>query len=118
MYEPHNVDMKSFYEEFGRRLKERRKQAGLTQEDLGNRVGLSRTAITNIELGNQQVHLHRFVLLSSALGIDPQELLPDGVWHDDEDILPSSSLEGLAKEEQEWVRRTVRTGTESAKEDK
>ena len=116
LYEAHNIDMKGFYEEFGRRLRESRNRAGLTQEALGKRVGLSRTAITNIELGNQQVQLHRFVLLSSAIGIEPQELLPDNFALDDEEILSSDMLEGLAKEEQEWVRRTVRAGTTSVKE--
>lgn len=116
LYEAHNIDMKGFYEEFGQRLRESRRRAGLTQKALGERVGLSRTAITNIEKGNQQVQLHRFILLSSAIGIEPKELLPDDFALVDEGILPSDLLEGLAKEEQEWVRRTVRTGIISAKE--
>lgn len=113
----HNKDMKGFYREFGRRLRENRRKAGLTQETLAKRVGLSRTSITNIEHGNQYIQLHMFVLLSSALGCEPQELLPIDLSIKNEVVLSSDLLEGLAEEEQEWVRRTIRAGTTSVKED-
>lgn len=65
--------------EFGRLVRKRRKtpDVGLNQEELGGRVGLSRTAITNIEQGRQQVTLRQVYLLASALGCQPADLLPD-----------------------------------------
>lgn len=65
--------------EFGRLVRKRRKSpdVGLNQEELGGRIGLSRTAITNIEQGRQQVTLRQVYLLASALGCQPADLLPD-----------------------------------------
>ena len=71
--------MKPFYEEFGRTLRDARQRPGseLSQDKLAKRVGLSRTSITNIERGRQQIPLHMLYLLADALGLDPVLLLPD-----------------------------------------
>lgn len=69
--------MEPIYLVFGQRLRKARRQAKLTQEALGKRVGLSRTSITNIEQGNQHVGLHLLYELAKALGVRPVELLPD-----------------------------------------
>lgn len=70
-------DKNNIYLDFGRRLKAARKSNKVTQNDLAERVGLSRTSITNIERGRQQVSLHVFLSLSKAVGIEPVRLLPD-----------------------------------------
>jgi transcriptional regulator with XRE-family HTH domain len=71
--------MKRFYEEFGRNLRHARQREGaeLSQEKLAKRVGMSRTSITNIEKGRQQIPLHMLYSLADALGLDPVALLPD-----------------------------------------
>jgi transcriptional regulator with XRE-family HTH domain len=69
--------MEPIYLDFGQRLRKARRQAKLTQEALGKRVGLSRTSITNIEQGNQHVGLHLLYELAKAVGLRPVELLPD-----------------------------------------
>lgn len=68
--------MEYFYEELGRRIRDAREAAGLTQEDLAQRVALSRASVANIERGNQRVALHQFVELAQALGVEPVRLLP------------------------------------------
>lgn len=68
--------MKDFYEELGRRIREAREAAGLTQEELALRLTLSRASVANIERGNQRVALHKFVEIAQALGVDPMRLLP------------------------------------------
>lgn len=68
--------MEHFYEELGRRLREAREAAGLTQEELAFRVKLSRASVANIERGHQRVALHQFVELAQALGVEPIKLLP------------------------------------------
>jgi transcriptional regulator with XRE-family HTH domain len=62
--------------EFGKRLREVRKKAGLTQETLGQRVGLTRTSITNIEAGRQPVNLELLYRLAAAVQLEPAGLLP------------------------------------------
>jgi len=69
--------MEPIYLDFGRRLRRARREASLTQDALGKRVGLSRTSITNIEQGNQHVGLHLLYELAKAVGVRPVDLLPD-----------------------------------------
>lgn len=54
-------------------------RSGMTQEKLGNLVGLSRTSITNIERGHQHVSLHHLFAIADALRVPPDALLPDTV---------------------------------------
>lgn len=68
--------MRDFYRELGRIISQKRKGTHLNQAALGAKVGLSRTSITNIECGRQQVALHMLYELANALGIEPQDLLP------------------------------------------
>jgi transcriptional regulator with XRE-family HTH domain len=65
------------YEQFGRRLRSLREDAGLTQDQVAERVSLKRTSITNIESGRQHIALHQLFLLAAAVGQSPAELLPD-----------------------------------------
>jgi transcriptional regulator with XRE-family HTH domain len=97
-----------FYDEFGRRLRRARLAAELTQEQVGAFVGLSRTSVTNIEGGRQQIPLHLLVRLASAVGVSPGELLPE-----DEDEPRRGKLEheellrGLDERSQGWARRVM-----------
>jgi transcriptional regulator with XRE-family HTH domain len=64
-----------FNEELGRRIRAAR-EGKLTQATLGSRVGLSRTAITNIECGRQRLLVDQLVQIATAVGVPPSELLP------------------------------------------
>lgn len=69
--------MEAIYRQFGRLLRRARQTAGLTQQELAKRVGLSRTSITNIEQGNQHVGLDLLYRFSEALHVPPRRLLPE-----------------------------------------
>lgn len=69
--------MQRLYTEFGRLLREHRTQARLSQQVVADRVGLSRTSITNIEIGRQHIPLHMLYELASAVSTTPENLLPD-----------------------------------------
>ena len=62
-------------EEFGRRLRERRLELGLSQEALAERAGLHRTYIGDVERGERNIALVNIVRLSEALVVDPAELV-------------------------------------------
>jgi len=50
-------------QEIGKRVASLRKNKGLSQEDLATRVGISRTALTQVELGNRSlsaIEMHNF----------------------------------------------------------
>ena len=63
------------YKELGLQVKNRRKELHLTQEHLADRVGLTRTAITNIEAGKQSITLHAYFSLCAALNVSPTILV-------------------------------------------
>ena len=73
-------DTGPFYAEIGRRLRLAREAAGLTQDLLAGRVGLSRTSVTHIERGRQKVLAHTLWDLSVAVGVVASELYPDEGW--------------------------------------
>ncbi len=65
-----------FYNQFGRLLRQARKNAGLSQEDLATAIGLTRTSVSNIERGRQKVLLHTFDELLRVLNVQAGGLLP------------------------------------------
>jgi|SRR5690606_25099643 len=65
--------------EFGRALRSVRKKMGLSQQELADRVGLSRPSIVNIELGRQGISLDQLYVFAGALGVNAAELLPNAM---------------------------------------
>ncbi|PIP31097.1 transcriptional regulator [bacterium (Candidatus Howlettbacteria) CG_4_10_14_3_um_filter_37_10] len=58
---------------FGKKLKELRTQAGLSQEKLGFKAELHRTYIGAIERGEQNVSVDNIYKLAKALKVSPKE---------------------------------------------
>jgi transcriptional regulator with XRE-family HTH domain len=54
----------------GVRIRERRRELGLTQGALALRAGLSRPSIANLEAGRQNAGLRQLVALARALEVD------------------------------------------------
>lgn len=50
-------------------LKDARKQAGMTQQELADRIGKKRTYISLIERGKTDMQLSTFIQISEALGL-------------------------------------------------
>ncbi len=57
-------------------IMEMRKSKKLTQEALSERVGLSRTQITNIEVGRSDVTMKVLERFALALKCSPKDLIP------------------------------------------
>lgn len=93
------------YQELGRRARSARRKAGLTQQQVAERIGLSRTSVTNIERGNQQILLHMLYRLAAALGTEPTALLPEPDEQSQAEMPAEVAL--LPQEAQEWIRRIV-----------
>jgi transcriptional regulator with XRE-family HTH domain len=60
---------------FGRRLRELRKQSGLSQEALAHESGLDRSYVGGVERGEYNISLLNICLLAEALNVPPHELL-------------------------------------------
>lgn len=64
------------YRRIGERVQEQREDAPLSQEKLGDLVGLSRSSIVNIEKGRQRPPLHRVWEIAETLEVNPSDLIP------------------------------------------
>lgn len=60
---------------FGQRVKELRLASGMTQEQLGEAVGVSKQAIQNMEVGRRETTLSRVVSLANFFNVDANYLL-------------------------------------------
>lgn len=101
--------MDDLYGQFGRQFRAARKDAGLTQQEVAERVGLTRTSVTNIERGIQHISLRQLYLLAAAVGLHPAQLLPrpEGAI---EDLLPALALKALEKDSEglDFAARVLR----------
>ena len=80
------MDTDKFYREFGRRIAARRIVLSITQSEVGQRLGVSRASIANIEAGRQKLYLHQLYSLARALRLeDLSQLLPIQVPVGDDD---------------------------------
>lgn len=61
--------------EFGKRLQKARKDTGITQEELGNRVGVLGNHISCLERGRKTCSIDVLLYLSEALGVSTDYLL-------------------------------------------
>ncbi len=60
---------------FGTNLRRCRLAAGLSQEEVAERMGVDRAHVSSMERGQQNVTLMTLSLVAEALKIDPAELL-------------------------------------------
>lgn len=70
------MEKELIYEALGERIRRARANCEMRQAELAQRVGLSRTSITNVELGRQGLAVHQLFDFADALGVEPCELLP------------------------------------------
>lgn len=64
--------------EIGRRIRDERLWANLSQEGLANRLGWDRTTIVRYELGHTSPQIDRLLAIAHELGIEPARLMPGG----------------------------------------
>lgn len=70
----------AIYQEVGRRIADLRAGLDMTQQQLADRVDMSRASIANTERGKQTVSLHNLYALAAALKVaDVSQLLPTPV---------------------------------------
>jgi len=67
--------MADIQKKFGDKLRELRKQKGLSQEDLALKSGLHRTYISDIERGSRNLSLKNIDKIAKALGLTAKSLL-------------------------------------------
>ena len=91
------MEKELIYEALGEKIRRARANRDMRQAELARRVRLSRTSITNVELGRQGLAVHQLFEFADALGVEPCELL--------ELQLPTEEAEAapVPPELSEWV---------------
>ena len=97
--------------DLGIHIKERRREAGLSQEALAEKAGISPNTVSRIEGGLMAMSVETFQKLVQVLGLDANELLcHTGVSEDGDrrtrDIF--SRISHMEKREKEIVMQTVK----------
>ena len=89
------------YETVGKRIRDTRKIAKLTQEGLATRVNLTRTSVTNIEKGRQKLLLHTLFELATAMKVPVAQLMPD--QREEQPQFEQKLTNGLSVAEKKWI---------------
>lgn len=67
----------------GQLIKAARERAGMTQEELGKKIGVTGVAIMRYEKGQRQPRLAQLQAIAAALGVGVAQLMPpDNYWED------------------------------------
>lgn len=67
------------YESLGKRISDRRRALGKTQEDIAFDLGVSRSFYGHIEAGNKIPSLEILVAIANTLGLSADQLLVDSL---------------------------------------
>ena len=81
------------------KIYQHRKRMGLSQEELAERLGVTRQAVSKWEMGTSQPELDTVVLLAKTFGISIDELLAE------DDSQPAEDAAEKAAHKQDWLDR-------------
>jgi DNA-binding XRE family transcriptional regulator len=73
------MTVEPIYRLLGAKVEQIRNTLGITQQELGKRVGLTRTSIVNIENGRHRMQMHYVEKFAAAFGTTPKQFLR-GIW--------------------------------------
>lgn len=68
------MKVKNFYREFGKRLKQLRLQAGMSQEELAEQVGVATKTVSYWENAHNPVTLSKIPIIADILGVPVYKL--------------------------------------------
>ena len=114
---PVNIELD--YKALGKRIKEQRLRRHLTQEQLGEMVGVNTSNISHIERATTQVSLSSLVKIANALNTTLDQLVCDSLRsvadiYVEQDI--SNLLEGCSLAEKQIIKDIVIATKKSLKE--
>ena len=99
------------YSVVGKRVRAGRAQVRLTQDELAQRVGLTRTSITNLELGRQKIQIHTLYAIADVLKLPVISFLPDRPSAISRNIKDELKGKRLDPAERAWAARILGSGS-------
>lgn len=94
---------------FGDNLRNRRKELGLTQEEIGRKIGCGKSTINRYENGEINVPYDRILAAAKALETTPAHLMG---WEKEEGYIDVESL----KDDERILLKSYRSMTENDRE--
>jgi transcriptional regulator with XRE-family HTH domain len=90
------------YELLGQTIADKRDNKAFTQQQLADKVSLTRTSITNIERGRQHIQLHTLYLLAKALSVEVVDMLPSR-----KSVENAGGEKSITLSKEEWLKNTI-----------
>ena len=100
------MDVELYLKEMGRRIMERRKKLGLTQEALGERSGLTTQFVSYAESGKRAMRPENLMRMAAALGVSTDYLLTGNIIDKDK-LLLSEKLDRLTAKQVRIVEAVI-----------
>ena len=75
--ESHNRRKTPVRKAFGLKIRLRRHEIGLTQEELAEKADLHPTYVGSVERGERNIALENIIILAKALNCSPKDLMPE-----------------------------------------
>jgi transcriptional regulator with XRE-family HTH domain len=73
----HNRKKTPLRVEFGKKVRAKRYEMGLTQEELAEKADLHTTYLGSVERGERNIALENIISLAKALKCSPKDLMPE-----------------------------------------
>ncbi len=99
---PGSVAERGLRERLGERLRSARADAGLLQQGLAVKLGVSRASVASIEAGKQSITVEQLIRIANLLGTHPADLLRDVL---DESGPASKELDRLPDAHKNWINQ-------------
>lgn len=87
------------------RFKDLRVRSGMTQDELAQAVGMSKSQISRIENGGHNPYQRTIARLAGALGVERDEL----IQYDSDTRLSAENREKVGEAQREWERKAERS---------
>lgn len=106
--------MENLLEDMGKRILERRKQLGLTQEELAEKAGVTSQMISTAELGKKAMRPENIIKLCSVLDISTDYLLLGKISSEDKSLL-SDKISQLSPRQYRYLEDIINSFIEAVK---
>lgn len=94
-----NQIVAALYTRIGDHLKTAREQRGVSQHNLADAIGVTRSSVANIESGRQRIQIHTLIAACQALNLDPADIVSQALEGADPlaSSLPRSATQHTAR---------------------